>query len=44
MVLVVSVISVVSVVKMVDCVSPVKGAVALGENPFNGEMKAKIVK
>ena len=30
--------------KMVDSVSPVKGAVALGKNPFTGEMQAKMVK
>ena len=38
------VVSVVLVVKMVNCVSPVKGFVALGKNPFNGEMLAKMVK
>ena len=42
-VLIIVVVSVVSVVaKMVGCVSPVKGAVALGKNPFNGKMPAKM--
>ena len=41
---VVLIVLVVSVAKMVDCVSPVKGDVALGKNLFNGEMLAKMVK
>ena len=32
---VVLIVSLVSLVKIVDCVSPVKGAVALGKEPFN---------
>ena len=40
-VLVALIVSVVSVAKMI---SSVKGAVALGNNPFNGEMQSKMVK
>ena len=42
-VLVISVVSVVTVVSVVDCISPVKGAVAPGKNPFNGESLANMV-
>ena len=42
--IVISVVSVVLVTKVVDCVSPVKGAVALGKYPFNEEMQAKMAK